>query len=88
MEDATDVVMQGLAGYVLNTLGLTTTVLTAYLSLYKSGDFADCSINCGPYQFKVHKAIVGMHSKYFKTAFKSKFKVCRRRFRIIIRTHG
>jgi hypothetical protein len=39
--------------------------------LYKSSEHADCTIICGSYSFRAHKAVLCSQSKFFKTALKS-----------------
>ncbi|TKA63295.1 hypothetical protein B0A55_10383 [Friedmanniomyces simplex] len=39
--------------------------------LYKNNEFADFAIMCGPYTFKVHKAVICAQSEYFTTACSS-----------------
>ncbi|KAL1586300.1 hypothetical protein WHR41_05568 [Cladosporium halotolerans] len=39
--------------------------------VHESEQHSDCTIVCGPYHFKVHKVILAIQSKYFKTAFKN-----------------
>ena len=48
-----------------------------YPSHFKSEEYSDCTIICGPYHFKVHKLVIGAHSGYFRTALKADtFQVC------------
>jgi len=45
-------------------------------SSYKYGEFSDCKIICGSYEFDVHKVIICGHSDYFKISLKQNtFKV-------------
>ncbi|SMR49068.1 unnamed protein product [Zymoseptoria tritici ST99CH_3D1] len=40
-------------------------------NLFKSGDFSDFTIKCGPYHFEVHKAVICAQSEFFKAACKT-----------------
>ncbi|KAM0718908.1 hypothetical protein Q7P37_005980 [Cladosporium fusiforme] len=42
-----------------------------FARLHKSEKFSDCTIICGPYQFKAHKSVLSVHSEYFSKAFQS-----------------
>jgi hypothetical protein len=43
----------------------------SWRSLFKSEEFSDFTIKCGPYEFKVHKAVICAQSEYFKAACRS-----------------
>lgn len=54
-------------------------------SLLKSGAYADLTIQCGDFEFLVHKSIVCMQSGYFNTACKEgRWKVCSDLDRVIV----
>ncbi|KJY01911.1 hypothetical protein TI39_contig272g00005 [Zymoseptoria brevis] len=40
-------------------------------NLFKSGDFSDFTIKCGPYHFEVYKAVICAQSEFFKAACKT-----------------
>lgn len=49
--------------------------MAANLRLFQSGDFADLVVKCQDREWKVHRAIVCQHSRYFERMCKSGFRV-------------
>lgn len=44
-------------------------------NLLETGDYSDFTIRCKGFEFKVHKVILGISSKYFSSLFRNQRKV-------------